>query len=139
MRNSGFLWIIVAIMAVLNIYVFQPVKMVSQSASPRTRFIIFIVYWALSVAILLILLLLPFLNYENWPKPLRTYLFAMVVGLFFSELIASVFFFIDDVRRAMMWVVGKLFSNPSVEISQDADGITRSTFLSWLGLGLGGT
>lgn len=126
-------------MAILDIYVFQVVKMLSQSASPRIRLTIFAIYWAMSVSVLLLLILLPYLNYENWPKTLRTYLFATVVGLFFSKLIASLFFLIDDVRRAMMWMIGKLFSNPSVEISENEEGITRSVFLSWLGLGLGGT
>lgn len=38
-----------------------------------------------------------------------------------------------------MWLIGKLYSNPSVEISQTAEGITRSQFLSWFGLVAGGT
>ncbi len=38
-----------------------------------------------------------------------------------------------------MWIVGKLFSNPSVEISESPEGITRSVFLSWLGIGIGGS
>lgn len=37
-----------------------------------------------------------------------------------------------------MWVIGKLFSNPSIKVSQSSEGITRSTFLSWLGLAVGG-
>jgi predicted MPP superfamily phosphohydrolase len=82
---------------------------------------------------------LPYLNYGNWPKSLRTYLFATVVGLFFSKLIASLFFVVDDVRRGMMWLIGKLFSNPSVEISENPEGITRSAFLNWFGLAAGGT
>lgn len=139
MRNSSFLWIIVAILAVLDIYVFQAVKTVSQSVSPRIRIFIYWAYWALSVSSLLLLILLPFLNYENWPKLVRTYLFATIVGLFFAKLIASLFFLLDDVRRAAMWLIGKLFSNPSVEISQTAEGITRSEFLSWFGLVAGGT
>lgn len=139
MRNSGFLWIIVIIMAVLDMYVFQVIKAVSQSVSPRVRIIIFAIYWILSVSALLLLILLPYLNYENWPKSLRTYLFATVVGLFFSKLIACLFFLIDDVRRGVMWIIGKLFSNPSVEISENTEGITRSVFVSWLGLAAGGT
>jgi hypothetical protein len=37
-----------------------------------------------------------------------------------------------------MWIIGKLFSNPSVPINESAEGITRSTFMSWLGLAAGG-
>lgn len=38
-----------------------------------------------------------------------------------------------------MWIVGKLFSNPSVDISESAEGITRSAFMSWLGIAVGGS
>lgn len=137
MRNAGFLWVIIAIMAVLDLYVFQAVKAIAPG-SPRLRLAIFVLYWMLAAACLAVLIMLPYLNYENWPKAVRTYTFATVVGLFFSKLVASIVFAIDDIRRGCMWVIGKLFSNPSVEIAQAAEGITRSTFLSWLGLALGG-
>ncbi len=139
MRNTGFLWIVALIMALMDIYVFQVVKMLAHSASPKARIIIYSVYWVLSASVLLLMIILPYVNYSNWPKPVRTYLFAIMVGLFFSKLIASMFFLIDDIRRGMMWLIGKLFSNPSVDISESAEGITRSTFISWLGIAVGGT
>ncbi|GAO43318.1 metallophosphoesterase [Flavihumibacter petaseus] len=139
MRNTGFLWIIIAILIVLDIYVYQALKVVSQSAGSRLRLILTTAYWTISVATIVLLAGLPYLQSEQWPKALRTYSFAIIVGLFFSKLIASTFFLVDDVRRGMTWMVGKLFSNPSVPVSQGADGITRSAFLSWLGLAAGGT
>ena len=139
MRSPGFVWIIVVIMALLDLYIFQIIKTLTSSQSYRFRTILFSAYWALSGLILLLLVLLPYLHYENWPKALRSYVFATMVGLFFAKLIASVFFLIDDIRRAMMWMIGKLFSNPSVSITDSSEGINRSTFLSWLGLAVGGT
>ncbi len=44
MRNSGFLWVIMAILIVLDIYVFQALKVVSQSAGSRVRLLIYSVY-----------------------------------------------------------------------------------------------
>jgi len=64
--------------------------------------------------------------------------FAIIVGLFFSKLIASMFFAMDDIRRGATWIIGKLFSNPSVPVSETTEGITRSAFLSWLGMAVGG-
>ncbi len=139
MRNTGILWIIALIMAVMDIYVFQVVRMLAQSASPRARIIVFLVYWLISAFALLLMIILPYVNYSNWPKPIRTYLFAIMIGLFFSKLFASMFFLIDDIRRGMMWIVGKLFSNPSVDISESAEGITRSAFMSWFGIAIGGS
>lgn len=126
-------------MAVMDIYVFQVVRMLAQSASPKARIIVFSVYWLISAFALLLMIILPYVNYSNWPKPIRTYLFAIMIGLFFSKLFASMFFLIDDIRRGMMWIVGKLFSNPSVDISESAEGITRSAFMSWLGIAVGGS
>lgn len=138
MRNTGIIWIIAAILGLMDIYIFQVVRMLAQTASPRLRMIIYSAYWIISLSTLLLMLILPYLNYSNWPKPVRTYLFAVIVGLFFSKLIASIFFLIDDIRRGMMWLIGKLFSNPAVAISDGAEGITRSVFLSWLGVAVGG-
>ncbi|HUR11138.1 MAG TPA: metallophosphoesterase [Flavitalea sp.] len=138
MRNPAFLWIIVAILLVLEFYVFQAVKVVAP-ASPRWRTGIFIAYWTFACIIVLTLLLIPYLDYGNWPKPLRMYVFALIVAVFFSKLLASVFIAIDDLRRGSTWLITKIFSIPSVEITRGTTGITRSTFLSWMGIAVGST
>jgi predicted MPP superfamily phosphohydrolase len=137
MRNSGFLWVILGIMLILDIYIFQVIKSVTPAAG-RMRVVIFIAYWLLAIAVMAILIAMPYSNYASWPKALRTYVFAIIVGLFFSKLVASLFFAIDDVRRACTWLIGKLFSNPSVPVSESTEGITRSAFMNWLGLAIGG-
>ena len=139
MRNSGFWWVIIGIMIVLDIYVYQAIKVVLPEQSPKTRLIIIVLYWLVSITVIGVLVMMPFINFDNWPRGLRTYLFATTVGLFFAKLIVSIFLALDDIRRGGMWVIGKLFSNPSVEITQASDGITRSAFLSWLGLAAGST
>lgn len=138
MRNSGFLWVIIGIMLVLDIYIFQVVKWMAPGSSPRLKLAILVFYWVLSIAVIGFLAALPYINYESWPKSLRTYLFAIVVGLFFAKVVASMFFAIDDIRRAGTWIIGKLFSNPSVPVSESPEGITRSAFLSWVGFAVGG-
>ena len=92
MRNPGFLWIIIGIMVVLDFYVFQAVKVVSQSASHKTKLIIYSIYWTISATTILLLILLPYVNYDHWPRMVRTYLFAIVVGLFFQRLFPFSFF-----------------------------------------------
>ncbi|HPZ88264.1 MAG TPA: metallophosphoesterase [Flavihumibacter sp.] len=140
MRSTGMLWIILVILVLLDIYIFQALKVVTHSSSQRTRVIVFSVYWVISVLTVLCILFLPMLrSTDSVPRVVRTYVFAMIVGMFFSKLVAAIFLAVDDLRRGMTWVVGKLFSNPTVEVSQTADGITRSTFMSWLGLAVGGT
>jgi predicted MPP superfamily phosphohydrolase len=98
---------------------------------------IIISYWVISVLSLALILLLPYTKFETWPKLLRTYLFAAVVGLFFSKIIASLFFAVDDIRRGSVWLANK-FSSKAVATTVAADGISRSAFLSWAGLIMGG-
>lgn len=139
MRSPTFVIILFAIMILLDTYVFQAIKVVSQSASPRTKTIIYSIYWGISIFALLIFLFFVLTNPETVPKKVRTYLFATVVGLFFGKLISVIFFLVDDLRRVIQWVSGKLFFRDT-EGEQIADeGISRSAFLSWLGLTAGGT
>jgi hypothetical protein len=72
MRNAGFLWIIALIMAAIDLYVFQVVKMLCSSSSQKTKTIIFTAYWTLSIAIIILFLLLPLLNTDRWPKNLSS-------------------------------------------------------------------
>ncbi|HXS59112.1 MAG TPA: metallophosphoesterase [Hanamia sp.] len=139
MRTPLGAFIIVAIMILLDLYVFLAIKTVSQSASARTRSIIYSGYWVLSVLAVIGFLIFIFTGPEFLPKKFRTYLFATVIGLFLAQFVAVVFFLVDDVRRLIQWGAGKLlFSN--TEASQMSDeGISRSAFLSWLGLAAGGT
>jgi uncharacterized protein len=138
MRNPTFLWIIVGIMLLLEIYVFQAIKLVVPPASPKIRIMIYVIYWLFALLMIGILIAFPYLNYEAWPKQVRTYLFSLIVAAFFSLLIASLFLALDDIRRGATWIIVKIFRNASPGANTESEGITRSAFLSWLGLALGG-
>jgi predicted MPP superfamily phosphohydrolase len=85
------------------------------------------------------LLSFPYLQTLQQSKVFRNYVFAIIAGLFFAKLIAALFFLVDDGRRLMMWMSSKLFADSGAHFADNADTIPRSTFLSWLGLGLGTT
>ena len=135
MRNSVFWWVLLAFMVILDFYFFQALKTVTQSASSRTRLIVFGIYWAISISAILVLLLLPYLNFEN--KFFRNTLFAIIAGLFFAKVLASAVFLIDDVRRGVQWIAGS-FSRNDGELPQTGERISRSVFLSWTGMLVGG-
>ena len=101
MRNSPFWFIFIGFAFLLDFYFFQALKVVVQTASPRTKTIIFSSYWILSVTAILILLLLPYLHFERQAKFARTTIFAIIAGLFFAKLVASFFFILDDIRRLL--------------------------------------
>jgi len=139
MRSPTFVLIILVIMILLDTYVFQAIKMVSHSASPKTRTIIYAIYWSISILAIIGFLIFVLTAPEFLPKKVRTYLFATIVGLFFGKLISVIFFLVDDVRRLIQWVAGKLFFRNTEGEQLTEDGISRSAFLSWLGLAAGGT
>ena len=139
MRTPLGAFIIVTLMLLLDLYVFVAIKTISQAAASRTRAIIFSAYWIISILAIVGFLVFIFTGPDVLPKKIRTYLFATVIGLFLAQFVAVVFFLFYDVRRIIQWGAGKLlFSN--TEASQMSDeGISRSVFLSWLGLAAGGT
>jgi predicted MPP superfamily phosphohydrolase len=139
MRHSPFWWILIGFMVLLDIYVFQVVKHLSQQAAPKTKLFIYSGYWVISVSAIIILLILPYLQFQQQSRIIKTTLFALIAGLFFAKLVASLFFLVDDVRRVIQWVSTKLFfSKTEVEAIQQGEGISRSAFLSWTGTLVGG-
>jgi predicted MPP superfamily phosphohydrolase len=139
MRNSPFWWIVIVIMVLLDIYVFQAVKIIAHPASTKTKTVIYAAYWIISIAAIIVLLILPYLHFAHQAKILRTTIFAIVLGLFFAKLVAALFFVIDDARRLVQWVAGKISSpGTSSNPGPEGDAISRSVFLSWVGMIAGG-
>ena len=140
MRNSGIFWIIGLILLLIDLYVFQAVKLVAQPLSERWRWGIFTGYWVISVLGFLILLSFPYIQALHIPRIYLNYLVAMLFGLFLAKLIGSLVFFADDIRRVLPWAVSKLVgSRQNSFVGTDGELISRSTFFSWMGIGLGGS
>ena len=139
MRNSPFWWVFIGFMVLLDFYFFQALKTIAQTTSPKAKMIIYIGYWAISAGAIIVLIILPYLQFENQTKLIKNTLFACIAGLFFGKLIASVFFLVDDVRRVIQFVAGKvMYSSTEGEALQQGEGISRSIFLSWAGMLMGG-
>lgn len=136
-RFTGF-GLVALIMIAIDLYVFQVIKFLMQGTSDKARLTVYSIYWIVSILALLVVLSFPFITAFQTNKFLRNYVFAVIVGLFFAKLLAMVFFLLDDLRRGFMWLMGKLFTNTGARFIEDGSGISRSTFLSWLGMGIGG-
>ena len=138
MRNTPFWWILICIMVLLDIYCFQALKVVTHSAGARTRNIIFATYWIVSGAAVVMLIILPYLRFEHQSKIFRATIFAVIVGLFMAKVVASLFFFIDDIRRGVQWIAAR-FSTTTKQgtPAESGEDISRSVFLSWTGMIVG--
>ena len=137
MRNWTGWWVIVIVMLLIDLYVFMAVRTVSQNSSDRMKWTVYSIYWVISAAGIITIILFPFVQFFQTNIVFRNYVFAILVGLFFAKIIGSVFFLVDDLRRGGMWLMAKLFPATGANFAQQA-AITRSTFISWLGIAFGG-
>ncbi len=139
MRTPIGAFIFVAVMLLLDTYVFQAIKAVCQNVSPKTKAIVYAIYWSISVVAVVGFLIFVLTDHTFMPRKVRTYLFATILGLFFAKMIAVVFLLFDDLRRLIQWIAGKVFYLNTEGEAVVGEGITRSVFLSWLGLAAGGS
>jgi predicted MPP superfamily phosphohydrolase len=133
MRNTSFWWIFLAILLILDWYVFQAIRTVTAGLPVRGRLIWHAVYWSIMAMSLLLVILLPYFFSKPGPHFARSVLFALVAGLFFAKLIASLFFLTDDLRRLLQWVGYQVLPKDKNVTSTDVL-FSRSVFLSWAGL-----
>ena len=138
MRSPIGVFIFVLVMLILDSYIFQAIKTVSQSASPKTKSIVYIIYWTITVLAVTGFLVFALTDQQLLPRKLRSYLFALVIGLFLAKIVTVIFLLIDDIRRVAQWIAGKLFYNNTEGEGMNEGGISRSVFLSWFGLAVGG-
>ncbi len=137
MRTPLGVIIFIGINLLLDTYVFQAIKSVSQGLSPKAKTIVYAVYWGITALSLISFLLFVYTQPDFLGRKVRTYLFATVIGLFLAKIAAVIFFLIDDIRRGIQWVCLKLFLGNEAGGDVASEGISRSAFLNWLGLAAG--
>ncbi len=138
MRNWNGWWLIVIILIVIDFYVFFAVRFLAQNNSDKSRIILYSLYWTISACAVIFVLTFRDSDFLQKHIIFRNYAFAIIVGLFFAKLIASVFFLLDYVRRLFVWLMAKIFPKAGVDFTHESNYISRSAFLSWVGFILGG-
>ncbi|HTJ12938.1 MAG TPA: metallophosphoesterase [Dinghuibacter sp.] len=135
MLQGRTVWIVIALMLLLDAYVFQVVRFLTSQSGPRTRLGVGIAYWVVALAVVFCISILPSIT----SNVLRSYLMAIILGLFLAKLLACLFFLADDFRRLIQWMVGKLFFHKTEGEAVAGEQVSRSAFVSWLGMAVGGT
>lgn len=130
-------WFFILVMLAVDFYVFQAVRLVTAGLPQKTRFLVHGFYWSFTLVAVVLFILIPIVGFESIPKFIRTYVFAIVVGLFIAKIVASIFFLLDDLRRVLQWGGTKAVSLVNGNGQTSGEGISRSIFLSWLGVGIG--
>jgi uncharacterized protein len=139
MRTPLGVIIFIGVMLSLDLYFFQAIKNVSQNLSPKAKTIVYSIYWSITILAVIGFILFVYTEQSYLGRKVRTYLFSIIIGLFLAKMVAVVFFLVDDLRRGIQYIAGKLFFNNTDVDSIDENGISRSVFLSWLGIAAGTT
>jgi predicted MPP superfamily phosphohydrolase len=69
----------------------------------------------------------------------KQYIFSIGIGWVLTQIFMVLFFLVDDLRRGAFWTMGQAASVAGAKFMNTEKGIPRSTFLSWLGVGLSST
>lgn len=119
--------IVIFILFLVDLYVFQAVKTVTQSLSASTQRIIYMLYWAV-FAITVITFAIASFTRGTPPDTYKTYLASTLFIIFASKLVVVLFLFVDDTLR-----LGKMVFN-NVNSGEMTFDPSRNKFLSQMGL-----
>ena len=78
--------IVAVILFLIDLYVFQGVKLLIQSRSVSTQRIVVWTYWTISALAISVLLLGQVIDWHTWPKALRVYTFAMIFVIYLTKI-----------------------------------------------------
>lgn len=118
--------IVLLILFLIDLYVFQAIRTVTQNLSPVTQRVIYTLYWAI-FAITSVTFFLVSATRGVPPNAFKTYLTSTLFIIFASKLVVVVFLILDDVVR-----LGKMALNASTaDATFDP---SRNAFLNQMGL-----
>lgn len=126
----------------IDLYVFQAVKVLSVGLSALPKKIIYTAYWLVTALVLSGYFLYNFSNPDNYSRVFRMFMLTAVFMNYFAKLFAVVFLLIDDGIRLVRWIASKFSEHPlqgtptSSEVALKGDNaesghnISRSSFLA---------
>ncbi|NQY67141.1 MAG: metallophosphoesterase [Flavobacteriales bacterium] len=115
-------------------YIFQAVKVASDSASDQTSKYIKIGFIGITVLSLFGLIIYNLIPAEIIGDGTRTIIMVGLFIIYVSKLIVLPFLLVDDLRRGVTFLISKI--QPNLIAIDSGTGITRSKFIIQLGLGL---
>jgi len=117
-----------AVFLVIDLYVFQAVKFLTQGSSPVWRKVFHYSYWAFTFITLAGFWTYNFGNPDNYSRIFRNFMLVGVFMNYASKTFALLFMIIDDVMRLGQWVVNA-FSKKGTVLDDADSNISRSQFL----------
>ena len=108
MSRVIFLGIVASGIFLLDLYVFQAVKVLLDESTATTRKTVYIVYWVLSAFTILLFCLYNFTNLKAESQFFRQFVLFWIFAHVVSKMFGSLFLLLDDFWRLLQWVGAKL-------------------------------
>ena len=135
MRKPLFLVVLITVLILIDFYIYHVLRILMQGASVGTRTSVGLLYWAFCIMSLGSFLLFPYITNPYF----KQYIFSISLGWVLTQIFMVLFFLVDDLRRGAFWTMGQAASIAGAKFMNTEKGIPRSTFLSWMGVGLSST
>lgn len=132
MRNPVFLFILFTILILIDFYIYYVLKSLFQGFSVNFKSIFTFLYWSICIVTIGSFLLFHYIQNPYF----RQYIFSVGIGWVLTLILMAAFFLIDDFRRGAFWTLGQLSTRAGANFIDMKNGIPRSTFLTWLGVGI---
>lgn len=136
MRTLFISALVLTLLLSIDWYFYQAIRHLIADQPDRIRTLVRWIYWGITL-VLAIVLVGMFMSTLSGYRPrggsLDIYLFSTIFGIYLAKVLGLAPLLLDDVRRLGIW------GYQQVAASQPGEAISRSTFLSWVGLGLAGT
>lgn len=123
--------VLIVVFLLLDTYVYQGVRTITNGQSDTYKKVIAIVYWGVTLVSILFLVSFSVLNPEHFNSIARNFIITFLFANLFFKLIFGAFLLIEDVYRLGNWLV-MLLANPTP--SGTGNVISRSTFMASVGL-----
>ena len=116
--NYVTLLMIIAIILVVDIYVFQAVRLFGEEWSLLKKRIIYALFWTTTAVMISVFISAFFLGSpSDLPKWFQVGVVAPLFILFMTKMLVVVFLLIDDLRRLLGWVIEYFTSNEPYDLS----------------------
>ena len=132
MKNPVFVFILITFLILIDFYIFHVIKSMLNGASVGIKTAVSYGYWFLCMACLGAFLLFPFIVNPYF----RQYIFSIGIGWVIAQITLVLFFLVDDLRRGAFWTIGQVAESAGAKFMNTEQGIPRSAFLNWLGVGI---
>lgn len=129
--SAGVVFIVAIFLLALDVYLYQPVRVVSRSWQAPLRYSLRVAYWALSAFLLLMVIILMVAGTDYLGVAARNWIIAAMFVVVISKAAGGLIVLTDDLLRGARWLFKRLKSaKPEGQAVADGKKISRSEFLS---------